>query len=102
MHVCSWEHRAAAFAGASVEAMAAIHTELAAKGVGMTTLAYACVHKDGRTFENQLVLTDRDTQEKLRVLCNDVHEHGAAICVQLTRTSLLSELGIYLNVFYAN
>ena len=53
--------RAAAFAGATLEAMTKTHVELAEGGVGMTTVAYACVSSDGRTFKTHLDLSKRET-----------------------------------------
>lgn len=58
------------------------HRTLALGGVGMTTLAYCAVHPDGRTFEDQLVMTEA-VMPRLRELVSEVHSAGAAISVQL-------------------
>ena len=99
--------RAAAFAGATLEEMTKTHVELAEGGVGMTTVAYACVSSDGRTFKNQLDLSKMETGEcdvvddvrsrvtltplffprtavALRSLTDSVHDAGAKVSVQLT------------------
>ena len=40
--------RAAAYAGSSLEEMKRCHKEVAEGGIGMTTVAYCAVHRDGR------------------------------------------------------
>ena len=78
--------RAAAYGGNSIQAMIDTHVEVAKGGAGMTTLAYACVSNDGRTFASQMVLTNLSEIERqgLRTLCIGVHRHGCAISIQLT------------------
>lgn len=58
------------------------HRVLAAGGVGMTTVAYCAVSPDGRTFEEQMVMTD-DNAGRLRALTEAVHREGAAAALQL-------------------
>ena len=53
------------------------HADIAAGGVGMTTVAYCAVSADGRTFADQLQLESRIVPG-LRVLTDSVHRHGAA------------------------
>ena len=56
--------RAAAYGGSSLQAMIETHVEVSKGGAGMTTLAYACVSKDGRTFASQIVLTSLSATEE--------------------------------------
>ena len=58
------------------------HRAPAAGGVGMTTVAYCAVAKDGRTDRNQITWTD-ESLPGLRVLTDAVHAEGAAISAQL-------------------
>ena len=58
------------------------HVALAKGGVGMTTLAYCAVDNSGRTFADQLVMSQQRVGE-LRGLTDAVHEAGAAISIQL-------------------
>jgi 2,4-dienoyl-CoA reductase-like NADH-dependent reductase (Old Yellow Enzyme family) len=78
--------RAAAYGGSSLQAMIDTHVEAAKGGTGMTTLAYCCVSKDGRTFASQLVLTSLSKKERkgLEDLVSGVHAVGGAISIQLT------------------
>jgi 2,4-dienoyl-CoA reductase (NADPH2) len=71
------------------------HADIAAGGVGMTTVAYCAVSADGRTFADQLQLEPR-ILPGLRVLTDSVHRHGAAACAQVTHAgafTFLRELG---------
>ena len=71
------------------------HADIAAGGVGMTTVAYCAVSADGRTFEDQLRLEPRIVRG-LRVLTDSIHRHGAAACAQVTHAgafTFLTELG---------
>lgn len=71
------------------------HTDIAAGGVGMTTVAYCAVSADGRTFEDQLQLEPR-VIPGLRVLTDSIHRHGAAACAQVTHAgafTFLAHLG---------
>ena len=66
------------------------HREVAAGGVGMTTVAYCAVAPAGRVFRNCLVL-DRDTVPALRVLTDAVHAEGAAVSAQLGHAGLVAD-----------
>jgi hypothetical protein len=63
---------------------------VAAGGVAMTTVAYASVTADGRSFSGQLVLhgppgnSAVTPDAPLRRLIDAVHAHGAAVSFQLT------------------
>jgi 2,4-dienoyl-CoA reductase-like NADH-dependent reductase (Old Yellow Enzyme family) len=58
------------------------HRRIAAGGVGMTTLAYCAVSKEGCGTPNEIVLT-RDAVPGLRKLADVVHGEGAAISAQI-------------------
>jgi 2,4-dienoyl-CoA reductase-like NADH-dependent reductase (Old Yellow Enzyme family) len=64
------------------EALVAHHAQMAANGVALTTVAYAAVSPDGRTFGDQL-LVDRDNVPGLRKLTDAVHERGGLASLQL-------------------
>jgi len=59
------------------------HEDIAAGGVGMTTVAYCAVAPDGRTFVDQITLDDEAVRH-LGVLTEAVHRQGAAACAQIT------------------
>lgn len=63
-------------------ALAEHHRQLAAGGVGMTTVAYCAVSPDGRTFTEQMVMTEENVT-RLSALTNAVHAEGAAVSLQL-------------------
>ena len=67
------------------------HTDMAAGGVGMTTVAYCSVSADGRTFNDQLQLDSR-VVPGLRVLTDSVHRQGAAACAQMTHAGAFTFL----------
>ncbi len=58
------------------------HRAPAAGGVGMTTVAYCAVSKDGRTDRNQIIWAD-EALGGLRMLTDAVHQEGAAISAQI-------------------
>ncbi|MEI7664285.1 MAG: NADH:flavin oxidoreductase, partial [Bacteroidota bacterium] len=58
------------------------HTEVAAGGIGMTTVAYAAVAKSGLSFPHQLLLT-RDEIPALKRLTDAIHREGAAAAIQI-------------------
>jgi 2,4-dienoyl-CoA reductase-like NADH-dependent reductase (Old Yellow Enzyme family) len=64
------------------DALIAHHAQMAANGVALTTVAYAAVSPDGRTFGDQL-LVDRDNVPGLRRLTDAVHERGGLASLQL-------------------
>jgi 2,4-dienoyl-CoA reductase-like NADH-dependent reductase (Old Yellow Enzyme family) len=71
------------------------HADIAAGGVGMTTVAYCAVSADGRTFADQLQLEPR-VVPGLRILTDAIHRHGAAACAQVTHAgafTFLPEIG---------
>ena len=60
----------------------AFHRAMARGGVGMTTLAFCAVSRDGAATPNELVLRD-EAVPGLRRLADAVHSEGAAISAQI-------------------
>jgi 2,4-dienoyl-CoA reductase-like NADH-dependent reductase (Old Yellow Enzyme family) len=75
--------RAAAFDGDREDEMLSTHVDQSKGGVGMTTVAYCAVARNGRSFDGQLVL-EESRRAFLERMCSKVHAHGAKICAQLT------------------
>jgi 2,4-dienoyl-CoA reductase-like NADH-dependent reductase (Old Yellow Enzyme family) len=68
--------------GLVTEPLIAFHREFAAGGVGMTTLAYAAVSSDGRTFKHQIWLRE-EALPGLRRFTDAIHGEGARAAIQL-------------------
>jgi 2,4-dienoyl-CoA reductase-like NADH-dependent reductase (Old Yellow Enzyme family) len=68
--------------GVPSEALMDHHRELAAGGVGMTTLAYCSVSPNGRTFSEQMFMRE-EIVPQLRRLTDAVRAEGAAASIQL-------------------
>ena len=68
--------------GMPSDALIKHHRDLAAGGVGMTTVAYCAVSPNGRTFEQQMYMRD-EILPKLGELTAAVHAEGAAVSLQL-------------------
>lgn len=64
-------------------ALADLHGAIAAGGVGMTTLAYVAVSRDGRTFSDQGVI-DRHSVADYRAVTDAIHANGAKASAQIT------------------
>jgi len=60
----------------------AFHRQMAAGGVGMTTLAFCAVSPEGAATPNELVLSDAAVP-RLRELADAAHAEGAAISAQI-------------------
>lgn len=58
------------------------HVAYAKGGVGMTTVAYLAVDRDGRTDRHQVLWTD-EAMPGLRALTDAVHAEGAAVSAQI-------------------
>lgn len=58
------------------------HADHAAGGVGMTTVAYCAVSRDGTTDGTQVTWSDA-ALPGLRQLTDEVHRHGAAVSAQI-------------------
>lgn len=69
--------------GLPTKALVKHHRDLAAGGVGMTTVAYIAVCKEGRTLPNQIWMRP-EALDDLRALTDAVHAEGAAISAQIT------------------
>jgi 2,4-dienoyl-CoA reductase-like NADH-dependent reductase (Old Yellow Enzyme family) len=79
--------KAATFEGATPQALVtdeliAFHREMAAGGVGMTTVAYCAVAPEGRTDRHQIYWRD-EALPGLRRLTDAVHAEGAAVSAQI-------------------
>jgi len=87
--------RSAAFEGMSPggrpsDALIDYHRQLAAGGVGMTTVAYASVSDDGRTYDHQISLQRPGIVGELRRLTAAVQDEGAAIAIQIGHAGYFS------------
>lgn len=69
--------------GKPTKALVKHHQELAAGGVGMTTVAYMAVTPNARTLPNQIWMRN-EVLPDLKILTKAVHAEGAAISAQLT------------------
>ena len=76
--------------GIPSEALLNHHRELAAGGVGMTTVAYCAVSPNGRTFSEQMFMREEILPE-LRRLTDAVHAEGAAASIQLGHCGAFSK-----------
>jgi 2,4-dienoyl-CoA reductase-like NADH-dependent reductase (Old Yellow Enzyme family) len=68
--------------GLVTEELVEFHERVARGGVGMTTVAYCAVSRDGRTDRNQITWRE-EALPGLKALTDAVHAHGAAISAQL-------------------
>ena len=59
------------------------HEALIKGGVGMTTMAYVAVEKDGRTLPDQVWVHD-EAMADLRAVTGAVHQAGGKIAAQIT------------------
>ena len=75
--------------GVPSDALIHHHCELAAGGVGMTTVAYCAVSPNGRTFAQQMFMRPAIVP-KLRELTTAVHGEGAAVSIQLGHCGFFS------------
>ena len=69
--------------GAPTRALVKHHRDMAAGGVGLTTVAYGAVAKVGRTLPNQVWMRPEILPD-LKALADAVHADGGAISYQLT------------------
>ncbi|MDX5410165.1 MAG: NADH:flavin oxidoreductase [Thauera sp.] len=69
--------------GAPTKALVKHHRDMAAGGVGLTTVAYGAVAKVGRTLPNQVWMRPEILPD-LKALADAVHAEGGAISYQLT------------------
>ncbi|WP_046316882.1 NADH:flavin oxidoreductase [Mycobacterium sp. UM_Kg1] len=66
------------------------HLSFARGGVGMTTVAYCCVSKQGASAPGQIVM-DAKALPGLKKLTDAVHEAGAAISAQLGHAGVVAQ-----------
>lgn len=66
------------------------HRAVAAGGIGMTTLAYASVCRDGLSFPHQLWMR-REIIPELRKITDAIHSEGAAASIQLGHCGNMSK-----------
>lgn len=59
------------------------HAAFARRKVGLSTVAYGAVEREGRTFEHQLVV-DGEARDGLARLARAVHREGGAVSLQLS------------------
>ncbi|MCU0461231.1 MAG: NADH:flavin oxidoreductase [Bacteroidales bacterium] len=69
------------------------HREVAAGGIGMTTIAYAAVEKSGLSFPHQLWLNN-DAVPGLRRITDAVHCEGAACSIQIGHCGNMSKAAL--------
>ncbi len=90
--------RAAAFEGmcsgnAPTDLLYDYHRSVAHGGIGMTTLAYASVTRDGLSFPHQLWLRP-DVVPGLRRITDAIHDEGAAASIQIGHCGNMSHRAI--------
>ncbi len=69
------------------------HRSVAAGGIGMTTLAYASVTRNGLSFERQLWLR-REIVPALRKITDAIHREGAAASIQIGHCGNMSKRSV--------
>ncbi|MBP8041965.1 MAG: NADH:flavin oxidoreductase [Bacteroidales bacterium] len=69
------------------------HRSVAAGGIGMTTVAYASVTRDGLSFPHQLWLR-KEIIPELRTLTDAIHREGAAASIQLGHCGNMSKSAV--------
>jgi 2,4-dienoyl-CoA reductase-like NADH-dependent reductase (Old Yellow Enzyme family) len=77
--------------GVPTEALVRHHEQLAAGGVGMTTVAYAAVTNSGRGYPHQLCIWRPGTLSGLRRLTDAVHAQGAGASLQLAHAGYCAD-----------
>lgn len=79
--------------GLVTDALIDWHREMAAGGVGMTTLAYCSVSADGRTFRHQLWMHDA-AMPGLARFADAIHAEGARAAIQLGHAGWFATPGV--------
>ena len=75
--------------GMVTDELIAFHRTFAEGGVGMTTVAYCCVSREGASAPGQIVMT-RQALPGLRRLTDAVHSAGAAASAQLGHAGVVA------------
>lgn len=76
--------------GVPSESLIDYHRSVAAGGVGMTTVAYVSVNREGRSFSHQAWMRP-EILGQMRRLCDEVHGEGALAAVQLGHCGNMSD-----------
>ena len=66
------------------------HVSMARGGVAMTTVSYAAISADGRTFREQMYIHGKSL-EMLEILADEVHGAGGKVSIQLTHCGYFSK-----------
>ena len=66
------------------------HAAMAKGGVSLTTVSYAAVSAEGRTFAEQMYIHEKSL-EKLEILAGEVHTAGGKVSLQLTHCGYFSK-----------
>ncbi len=69
------------------------HRSVAAGGIGMTTVAYAAVCKNGLSFSHQLWLR-KEIIPDLKIITSTIHKEGASASIQLGHCGNMSKKSI--------
>jgi 2,4-dienoyl-CoA reductase-like NADH-dependent reductase (Old Yellow Enzyme family) len=75
--------------GVVTDELIAFHRHFAEGGVGMTTLAYCCVSREGASAPGQ-ILMDRKALPGLQKLTDTMHEAGTAVSAQLGHAGVVA------------
>ncbi len=78
-------------AGVPTRALLEHHRAMARGGVGMTTLAYGAVSREGLTFSHQFVVCAENVRH-LRAIADAVHAEGTAASLQITHAGAFTQL----------
>jgi len=76
--------------GQVTDALIDHHRQLAAGGIGMTTVAYCAVAPEGRSFRHELLMRP-ELVPGLRRLTDAVHAQGAAASIQLVHCGFFAD-----------
>ncbi len=76
--------------GIPTDRLVEYHRQLAAGGVGITTLAYCAVSNNGRTFEDQMYMHE-EILPGLRKITAAVHAEGGAVAAQMGHCGYFSK-----------
>jgi 2,4-dienoyl-CoA reductase-like NADH-dependent reductase (Old Yellow Enzyme family) len=69
------------------------HTSVAAGGIGMTTVAYASINKNGLSFPHQLWLR-REIISDLIKLTDSIHQQGALASIQIGHCGNMANMSV--------
>lgn len=75
--------------GVVTDELIEFHRRFADGGVGMTTLAYCCIAREGASAPGQIVM-DYRAIPGLKKLTDTMHDAGAAVCAQLGHAGVVA------------